>query len=154
MLICRLILSRLLSTELVFSQSSLLSSTSSCHPHSAITTSSGPLIVAEKVGLLLSQVCITPYYQTGCLTCHPTLQKFHFAQSIGATALCFYCRGNSVSPAVESLQPTPKTNRFYPLTSSFRWFVSLLSCKAPSITILPSACCPVFIQEKISPSVL
>lgn len=29
-------------------------------------------------------------------------------------------------------------NRFYPLTSSFRWFVSLLSCKGPSITLCRS----------------
>lgn len=122
----------------------LLSSICSCHPHAAltvtwvITTSSGPFIVTQKVGLLLSQVCITPQSQAGCLTCHPTLQKFHFAQSIGAPASYFYCRGNFVSPAVESLQPTPKPNRFYPLTSSFRWFVSLLSCKGPSVTLCRS----------------
>lgn len=122
----------------------LLSSICSCHPHAAltvtwvITTSSGPFIVTQKVGLLLSQVCITPQSQAGCLTCHPTLQKFHFAQSIGAPASYLYCRGNSVSPTVESLQPTPKPNRFYPLTSSFRWFVSLLSCKGPSVTLCRS----------------
>lgn len=52
------------------------------------------------------------------------------------------------------------TSRFYPLTSSVRWFVSLLSCKGPSWplptvkTIPPSACCPVFIQDKVSLSVL
>lgn len=63
-------------------------------------------------------------------------------------------------------------NKFYPLTSSSRWFMSLLSCKGPSITLRrtllvtsphsekPSAgshpllITPLFIHKKTSPSVL
>lgn len=55
----------------------LLLSSSHC-TRSNITISSGSVIVTGKVGLLLFQLCITPYFQTWCLTCHPTLHSFHF----------------------------------------------------------------------------